>query len=249
MAFVFQSIFSWAAPLMDGIDALFGVLGGWATEFSSRGCALQSMVVDGVIAGVGGVVIFFAPNMHFVSLYCHSRRLWLFGPCSAADGPVVNAVWVIGQVIYSVACRVLPVRFQGVMATRTIDDSKDRIATMLVAPLMSCSARLPVYAIFIGAFIPAQTVWGWIGLQGLTLFALYCVGIFVAIPVAWILKKTLLKGQPAPFVLEMPSYKIPDVGTVGMRIYQSASAFCRKGRYIDSRRDDCDVGAGVFPAV
>lgn len=226
MAFVFQSIFSWAVPLMDGIDALFGTVGGWASGYLPEG-ALQSMVVDGVIAGVGGVVIFL-PQICILFLFiailedcgymARAALLMdrLLTPCGLSGKSFI-------PLLSSFACAI-----PGVMATRTIDDSKDRIATMLVAPLMSCSARLPVYAIFIGAFIPAQTVWGWIGLQGLTLFALYCVGIFVAIPVAWILKKTLLKGQPAPFVIELPSYKIPDVGTVGMRIYQSGRHFLER---------------------
>ncbi len=226
MAFVFQSIFSWAVPLMDGIDALFGAVGGWAAGHLPEG-ALQSMVVDGVIAGVGGVVIFL-PQICILFLFiavledcgymARAALLMdrLLTPCGLSGKSFI-------PLLSSFACAI-----PGVMATRTIDDSKDRIATMLVAPLMSCSARLPVYAIFIGAFIPAQNVWGGIGLQGLTLFALYCVGIFVAIPVAWILKKTLLRGQPTPFLLELPSYKIPDVGTVGMRIYQSGRHFIER---------------------
>lgn len=226
MAFVFQSIFSWAVPLMDGIDALFGVVGGWATGSLPEG-ALQSMVVDGVIAGVGGVVIFL-PQICILFLFiailedcgymARAALLMdrLLTPCGLSGKSFI-------PLLSSFACAI-----PGVMATRTIDDSKDRIATMLVAPLMSCSARLPVYAIFIGAFIPDRDVLGGIGLQGLTLFALYCVGILVAIPVAWILKKTLLRGQPTPFLLELPSYKIPDVGTVGMRIYQSGRHFIER---------------------
>jgi len=108
-----------------------------------------------------------------------------------------------------------------------MDDRKDRIATMLVAPLMSCSARLPVYAIFIAAFIPDQTVWG-VGLQGITLFGMYGLGIVIAVPVAWFLKKTLLRGETTPFILEMPSYKIPDMRTVLMRVYQSAQHFLER---------------------
>ncbi len=226
MAFVFQSIFSWAVPLMDGIDALFGTVGGWASGYLPEG-ALQSMVVDGVIAGVGGVVIFL-PQICILFLFiavledcgymARAALLMdrLLTPCGLSGKSFI-------PLLSSFACAI-----PGVMATRTINDPKDRIATMLVAPLMSCSARLPVYAIFIGAFIPDQNVWGGIGLQGLTLFALYCVGIFVAIPVAWILKKTLLRGQPTPFLLELPSYKIPDVGTVGMRIYQSGRHFIER---------------------
>lgn len=226
MAFVFQSIFSWAVPLMDGIDALFGAVGGWASGYLPEG-ALQSMVVDGVIAGVGGVVIFL-PQICILFLFiailedcgymARAALLMdrLLTPCGLSGKSFI-------PLLSSFACAI-----PGVMATRTINDPKDRIATMLVAPLMSCSARLPVYAIFIGAFIPDQNVWGGIGLQGVTLFALYCVGIVVAIPVAWILKKTLLRGQPSPFLLELPSYKIPDLGTIGMRIYQSARHFLER---------------------
>ncbi len=226
MAFVFQSIFSWAVPLMDSIDALFGAVGAWASGYLPEG-ALQSMVVDGVITGVGGVVIFL-PQICILFLFiailedcgymARAALLMdrLLTPCGLSGKSFI-------PLLSSFACAI-----PGVMATRTINDPKDRIATMLVAPLMSCSARLPVYAIFIGAFIPDQDVWGGIGVQGLTLFALYCVGIFVAIPVAWILKKTLLRGQPTPFLLELPSYKIPDMGTVGMRIYQSARHFLER---------------------
>ena len=226
MALVFQAIFSWAAPLMDAIDALFGTLGNWVSGYFPDG-ALQSMVVDGVIAGVGGVVIFL-PQICILFLFiglledcgymARAALLMdrLLTPCGLSGKSFI-------PLLSSFACAI-----PGVMATRTIDDPKDRIATMLVAPLMSCSARLPVYAIFIGAFIPDRTLWGGFGLQGLVLLALYCVGIAVAVPVAWIVKKTLLKGQPAPFVLELPSYKMPDAGTVGMRVYQSARHFLER---------------------
>lgn len=226
MALVFQAIFSWAAPLMDAIDALFGTLGDWVAGYLPEG-ALQSMVVDGVIAGVGGVVIFL-PQICILFLFiglledcgymARAALLMdrLLTPCGLSGKSFI-------PLLSSFACAI-----PGVMATRTIDDPKDRIATMLVAPLMSCSARLPVYAIFIGAFIPDRTLWGGFGLQGLVLLALYCVGIVVAIPIAWIVKKTLLKGRPAPFVLELPSYKMPDAGTVGMRVYQSARHFLER---------------------
>ena len=112
------------------------------------------------------------------------------------------------------------------MATRTIEDRRDRFATILVAPLMSCSARLPVYVLFIGTFVPDRSLWGGIiGLQALTLFAFYCLGALVAIPVAWLLKRTLLKGDPPPFLLELPSYKTPDLRTVLLRVYHSSRAF------------------------
>jgi len=183
--------------------------------------------VDGVIAGVGGVVIFL-PQICILFLciavledcgYMARAALLmdrLLTPCGLSGKSFI-------PMLSSFACAI-----PGVMATRTIDDPKDRLATMLVAPLMSCSARLPVYAIFIGAFIPDRTILGGFGLQGLTLLAMYAVGIVVAIPVAWILKKTLLQGTPTPFILELPSYKVPDVGTVLIRIYQNARHFLER---------------------
>lgn len=225
MGLVFQSIFSWAGPLMDLIDESFGTLGGWVASQMPEG-ALQSLVVDGVIAGVGGVVIFL-PQICILFLF-----ISILEDC----GYMARAAFLMDRLLTrcglsgksfipmlsSFACAV-----PGVMATRTIDDRKDRIATMLVAPLMSCSARLPVYTVFIAAFIP-NTTWAGLGLQGLTLFSMYGLGIIVAIPIAWIVKKTLLKGETTPFILELPSYKIPDARTVLMRVYQSAKHFLER---------------------
>ena len=226
MGIVFQSIFTLAAPLMDVIDAGFGGLGTWASAHMPEG-ALQSLLVDGVIAGVGGVVVFL-PQICILFFF-----IGMLEDC----GYMARAAFLMDRVLTrcglsgksfipmlsSFACAV-----PGVMATRTIDDRKDRIATIMVAPLMSCSARLPVYAIFIAAFIPDRAVVGWVGLQGLTLFGMYALGIVVAVPVAWILKKTLLKGESVPFMLELPSYKWPDVRTVGLRIYHSAGHFLER---------------------
>jgi ferrous iron transport protein B len=117
----------------------------------------------------------------------------------------------------------------GIMAARTIEDRRDRLATILVAPLMSCSARLPVYTVFIAAFIPAQYVLGGtVGLQALTMMGLYLLGIAVAIPVALLLKRTSLKGTSGAFLMELPSYKMPDLRTVGMRVYHACLAFLRR---------------------
>jgi ferrous iron transport protein B len=114
----------------------------------------------------------------------------------------------------------------GIMATRVIENRRDRLATILIAPLMSCSARLPVYVILIGAFVPAERYLGGVlGLQGLVLFAMYALGTVVAIGVAWLLKKTLLRGETPPFVLELPSYKMPSLRTVGYRMAERGWAF------------------------
>ena len=221
---VFEAIYTWSGPLMDGIDALFAACGDRAAALIPPG-ALQSLVVDGLIAGVGGVLIFLpqiAILFFFIALLedtgymaraalLMDRLLTRVGLSGTAFMPLLS----------SFACAV-----PGIMATRTIEDRRDRFATILVAPLMSCSARLPVYVLFIGTFVPDRSLLGGIiGLQALTLFAFYCLGALVAIPVAWLLKRTLLKGDPPPFLLELPSYKTPDLRTVLLRVYHSGRAF------------------------
>ena len=132
------------------------------------------------------------------------------------------------------------------MATRTIADRRDRLATMLVVPLMSCSARLPVYILFIAAFVPEQS-WanGWINLQGIALLAFYSLGLVVAIPIAFLLKKTLLKGASPAFLLELPSYKWPNPRTVFLRVYHSSRDFMHV-REVSYSDDHCHVGARLF---
>lgn len=221
---VFEAIYTWSGPLMDGIDALFAACGDRAAALIPPG-ALQSLVVDGLIAGGGGVLIFLpqiAILFFFIALLEDSgymaraallmdRLLTRVGLSGTAFMPLLS----------SFACAV-----PGIMATRTIEDRRDRFATILVAPLMSCSARLPVYVLFIGTFVPDRSLLGGVvGLQALTLFAFYCLGALVAIPVAWLLKRTLLSGDPPPFLLELPSYKTPDLRTVLLRVYHSSRAF------------------------
>ena len=221
---VFEAIYTWSGPLMDAIDALFATLGSSVGGAIPEG-ALHSLVVDGVIAGVGGVLIFL-PQIAI---------LFLFISLLADCGYMARAAFLMDRLLTrcglsgksfipllsSFACAV-----PGIMATRTIEDRRDRFATIMVAPLMSCSARLPVYIILIAAFVPDRPLLGtWISLQGFTLLAMYGVGALVAIPVAWLLKKTLLKGAPPPFLLELPSYKWPNPVTVGIKVYQSARAF------------------------
>ena len=221
---VFEAIYTWSGPLMDAIDALFAAAGDRVAAFIPPG-PLQSLVVDGLIAGVGGVLIFLpqiAILFFFLALLEDSgymaraallmdRLLTRVGLSGTAFIPLLS----------SFACAV-----PGIMAARTIEDRRDRFATILVAPLMSCSARLPVYVLFIGTFVPERSLWGGIiGWQALTLFAFYCLGALVAIPVAWLLKRTLLRGDPPPFLLELPSYKIPDLRTVLLRVHHSSRAF------------------------
>jgi ferrous iron transport protein B len=224
MIFIFQSIYSWAVPAMDLIDGVVGMAGEWVGGALPEGM-LQSLVVDGMIAGVGSVVIFL-PQILLLSLF-----IAILEDC----GYMARAAFLMDRLLSwcglsgqsfipmltSFACAI-----PGVLATRTISNRRDRLVTMLVAPLMSCSARLPVYIIMISAFVPARPVLGGLlGTQALTLFAMYALGVVVAAPVAWVLKKTLLRGPQPPFLLEMPSYKAPRASTVAMKVYREGGAF------------------------
>jgi ferrous iron transport protein B len=226
MAITFQSIFSWAVPVMDGIDSLFKTLGSWVSGMLSEG-PLQSLVVDGLIGGVGAVVVF-VPQIALLfglialledsgymarAAFLMDRLMASFGLSGRSFIPLLS----------SFACAV-----PGIMSTRSIDNQRDRIATILIAPLMSCSARLPVYVLFISAFIPAQSLWGIVGLQGLTLFALYLVGLILAPPIAWLLKRTVLHGDPVPFLLELPPFQIPAWRVVLFRMYDRSLAFLKR---------------------
>jgi ferrous iron transport protein B len=223
MLIIFQSIFSWSQPAMDGIKALFDMLGTWVGKHMAEG-ALKSLLADGVINGVGGVLVFL-PQICFLFLFIAimedcgymSRAAFLMDR-------LLSRVGLSGKsfipMLSSFACAV-----PGIMATRTIENTRDRLTTILVSPLMSCSARLPVYVLLISAFIPkTPLMWG-LTCQGATLFGMYCVGLLVAVPVAWLLKKTLLKGETPPFLIELPSYKLPDWRTVFLRVYDRGKAF------------------------
>lgn len=221
----FQSVYTWAIPLMNGIDAAFSTLGHFVGNLLPAG-AVQSLVKNGVIAGVGGVLIFIPQIL----------VLFLFISILEDCGYMARAAFLLDRwmglvglngrsfipLLSSFACAV-----PGIMATRTIADRNDRFVTILIAPLMSCSARLPVYTLLIGAFIPATPLLGgMIGLQALTLLAFYFVGVAVAIPVGMILKRTVLKGETQSFLMELPTYKWPSPRTVLGRVYEQGREFC-----------------------
>lgn len=245
MTIVFQSIYSWAGPMIDGIEGAFAGLGAWAAGFFAEGM-LQSLVVDGIIGGVGAVMVFIpqiAILFLFIALlegcgylargaYLMDRLLAKFGLSGKSFIPLMS----------SFACAI-----PGVMAARTIENARDRLATILIAPLMSCSARLPVYVVLIGAFIPSQRILGIFNLQGLTLFGLYCVGVFAAIGVAFVFKRTPVKHEPAPFLMELPSYKVPDWRTVGHTVYTQSKAFFVKAGTIIFALTVVIWALGYFP--
>ena len=224
MFIIFQSIYTFAAWPMDLIDAATSGITDAVCSLMEPG-KLRSLITDGIIAGVGGVLIFL-PQIALLFLF-----LALLEDC----GYMARAAFLVDRIMTtfglsgksflpmmsSFACAV-----PGVMASRVIENRRDRFATIMVAPLMSCSARLPVYLLLIAAFIPSTTYFaGWLSLPAIVLMSMYLVGVVAAIPVAWILKKTLLRGEVAPFVLELPEYKIPSAKVVLSRVWAASKAF------------------------
>jgi ferrous iron transport protein B len=232
MAAMFSSIFVAAGTPMEWIDAAFGALAG-GIEAAMPAGALRSLLVDGILGGVGSVVVFL-PQILILFLFIAiledcgymARAAYLMDKLMARVGLSGKSFIPL---LSSFACAV-----PGVMATRVIENRRDRLTTILVAPLMSCSARLPVYVLLIGAFVPQREfLGGWLRLQGLTLFAMYLVGIVTAVVVALLLKRTLLRGAAPPFVMELPPYKIPGLRVVLYRMAERGWAFvCRAGTLI-----------------
>jgi ferrous iron transport protein B len=221
---VFQSVYAWAGPFMDWIDAGFGFLGGVAASVIPDG-ALQSLIVDGVIGGVGGVVIFL-PQILILFLFIAiledcgylSRAAFLVDRYMSAMGLSGKSVIPL---LSSFACAI-----PGIMAARTIESSRQRLVTILIAPLMSCSARLPVYVLLIGAFVPNQSLLGGLlRLQAVVLVVMYLLGVVVAIPLAALLGRFVVRGESMPFLMELPTYKWPSWRTVGFRLWEQGREF------------------------
>ncbi len=217
MALLFSSIFIWADPLMGLVDSAVGSVAELVEASLPEG-PLRSLVVDGVIGGVGSVLIFLPQILILFFFIALLEDCGYMARAAFLMDRLMAGVGLSGKsfipLLSSFACAI-----PGIMATRTIENRRDRLATILIAPLMSCSARLPVYVILIGAFVPAERYLGGIvGLQGLTLLAMYAIGVVVAIGVAWVLKRTILRGETPPFVLELPSYKLPSLRNVLYRM-------------------------------
>ncbi len=223
MFLIFQAVFAWAAVPMDFIKETMAAVGDWTKANMAEGL-LQSLVVDGIIAGVGGVLVFLPQILilfFFILLLEDSGYL----PRAAfLLDTLMGKVGLSGRafipLLSSFACAV-----PGIMATRTIPNWRDRLATIMIAPLMTCSARLPLYALLIAAFIPDETVGGFANLQGLTLFALYVAGIGSAMAVAWVLKRTWIKSNYQPLMLELPPYRLPNGPNLLLGLWQRASIF------------------------
>ena len=226
MVTFFQLIFAWATPAMDVIDA--GVAGSIAAVRAVLPPGLATdFITDGLIAGVGAVVIFLPQIVLLFSLLYILEDLGYMARAAFVIDRVMGSIGLEGRcfvsLLSSYACAV-----PGIMATRTIPSQRNRLATMLVAPLMTCSARLPVYALLIGAFVPATTVMGFLGIQGLALLGLYLLGALAALLVAAVLKHTVLRGEPLPFYMELPPYRIPTLRLLASQVWGAAWAFVRR---------------------
>jgi len=222
---IFQAVFSWATVPMDAITAGMAALGG-AIDASMAAGPLRSLLVDGVIAGAGSVLVFLPQIIilfFFILLLEDSGYL----PRAAfLLDTLMGKVGLSGRafipLLSSFACAI-----PGIMATRTIANPRDRLVTILIAPLMTCSARLPVYALLIGAFVPERAV-GPFNLRGLTLFALYVAGVGSAMAVGWVLKRLWLKSRYQPLMLELPPYRLPSLRSLAVGLLERARIFLRR---------------------
>jgi ferrous iron transport protein B len=227
MLLIFNAVFSWAEIPMGWIDAAVGAVSSWVEGWLTAG-ALRSLLVEGVLGGIGSIIVFL-PQILILFFF-----LGILEDC----GYLARAAYLMDRLMVRVglsgksfipllssfACAI-----PGVMATRVIEDRRDRLMTILIAPLMSCSARLPVYTLLIAAFVPRRTLLGGLlGLRGLTMFAMYLVGILTAAVVAKLLRRTLLRGPAPAFVMELPAYKWPSPRVVLHRMYESGWEFIRR---------------------
>jgi ferrous iron transport protein B len=226
MFLMFQAVFAWAAPVMDGIDAGVGAIGEGVGAAMPEGL-LKSLLVDGIIAGLGSVIIFL-PQILFLFLFILALEESGYLPRAAflLDRVMVGA-GLTGRsfipLLSGFACAI-----PAIMATRTIQDERDRLVTILVTPLMTCSARLPVYALLIAAFIPDQTVAGLFNLQGLVLFGLYASAVVSAMAVARVMKWLRKDTQEHALLLELPSYRLPNPRDIAIGLWERASIFLRR---------------------
>ncbi|MFH1746471.1 MAG: ferrous iron transport protein B [Planctomycetota bacterium] len=221
---VFQVLFSWAGPLMESIEATFGALGSVADGFLPAG-VVRSLIVDGVIGGVGGVLVFLPQIMLLFAFIAILEDCGYMARAAFMVDRIMRTVGLSGRafipLLSAFACTV-----PAIMGTRVISDRRERYITIMIAPFMSCSARLPVYVLLISAFVPATAyLGGWLGLQGLVMLGMYLLGVVIAIPVAWLLRHTAFAGPGTSFMLELPGYKRPRLRAIWQRTYFGGRSF------------------------
>jgi ferrous iron transport protein B len=224
---MFQAVFAWAQPLMELLSSAFASLGLLVHDTLPAGL-LQNFLQNGVISGVGSVIVFL-PQIVIIFLFI--LLLEDFGYMARAAflmDRIMGGAGLHGRafipLLSSFACAI-----PGIMATRVIDNRRDRLTTILIAPLMTCSARIPVYTLIISAFIPAEQIWGWVDLRGLVMFGLYAAGISSALGMSFLIKFFMLRDYaPAPFMLELPDYKLPRARSIAIGVYTRAKMFLQR---------------------
>jgi ferrous iron transport protein B len=224
---MFQAVFAWAKPVMDLIAAGFDWLGVLAHDALPEGL-LQSFIQNGVISGVGSVLVFLPQILILFLFILLLEDLGYMARAAFLMDRIMGGAGLHGRafipLLSSFACAI-----PGIMATRVIDNKRDRLTTILVAPLMTCSARIPVYTLIISAFIPERQVWGFIGLQGLVMFGLYAAGIVSALGVSFIANHFFWRENATPpFMLELPDYKLPRLRSVAIGLYTRAMMFLQR---------------------
>lgn len=223
---MFQAVFTWATPAMDGIEAGFALLGELIGTTITNDL-LRSLLVDGMIGGVGSVLVFLPQILLIFLFIIVLEDLGYMARAAFLMDKIMGGAGLHGRafipLLSSFACAI-----PGIMATRVINAKRDRFTTILIAPLMTCSARIPVYTLIIAAFIPNKTVWGWVSLQGLVMFGLYAGGIVSALLVSLVIRRVLWRGMVEPFMMELPAYKMPDIKSVLMNLWLRAKIFLKR---------------------
>ncbi|TMJ31470.1 MAG: ferrous iron transporter B [Alphaproteobacteria bacterium] len=224
---MFQAVFAWARPLMELISEGFTWLGVVVAQAPLPEIA-RSFLKDGLIAGVGSVIVFLPQIVILFLFILLLEDLGYMARAAFLMDRIMGGAGLHGRafipLLSSFACAI-----PGIMATRVIDDRRDRLTTILVAPLMTCSARIPVYTLIISAFIPDRPVWGFVGLQGLVMFGLYAAGITAALAVSFVAKRLFWRTTAGePFMLELPDYKIPQARSLAMGVMARALAFLKR---------------------
>ena len=243
---VFQCISTGASGIMAAIEALQGGLVAWVHSWLAPSI-LRSLIDDGIIAGVGSVLLFLPQILILFFFIGVLEDCGYMARAAFVMDKLMTKLGLSGKsflpLMSSFACAV-----PGIMATRVIENTRDRMITILVAPLMSCSARLPVYILLIYTFVP-DTAWfgGWIGLRGIVLFAMHVLGLAVAIPVAWLLKRFFFPGATSAFVMELPSYKLPSAKVVFYRVWERGQSFLGRAGSLIFCTAVLVWAAGYFP--
>ena len=223
---IFQAVFAWAGPVTDLIAGTFEALAAWLTASLPDGM-FRSLLTDGLISGIGSVLVFLPQIMILFFFIILLEDLGYMPRAAFLMDRIMGYAGLHGRafipLLSSFACAI-----PGIMATRVIDGRRDRLATILIAPLMTCSARIPVYTLLISAFVPRQQVAGLVNLQGLVMFGLYAVGIVSAFTVAVVLRRLVWRGAADHFIMELPAYKFPDPKNVLMGVLQRAKLFLRR---------------------